>query len=209
MGMPPESSRESLPMRKHVMFLVVMSLGSSFSVFPAGYGQESKSAKSDRGAAGTTAGEETTSLRMTAGVVCRSIAGYEDYEPLPEAAQTAEEKLLIYFRPSGHRIERVDDLYQAHLVPDFQIRKRGEKAVLRQKLKYFEYEPKAAEPPRYIYMKNVIALKGLSPGEYELTIILHDEIAKGPPATQVVKFRIIPPVDLEKAAKETAGKSDD
>ena len=208
MGMPPESSRESLPMRKYVMFVVVMILGSSFSLFPAGYGQESKSAKSDRGGPATIAQEET-SLRMTPGVVCRSIAGYEDYEPLPEAAQTAEEKLLIYFRPSGHRIERVDDLYHAHLVPDFQIRKRGEKAVLRQKLKYFEYEPKSAEPPRSIYMKNVIALKGLSPGEYELTIILHDEIAKGPPATQVVKFRIIPPVDLEKAAKETAGKSDD
>src|SRR5271154_3640918 len=103
MAMPSESSRESLPMRDHVMFLVVMSLGSSLSLFPAGYGQESKSAKSDRGGAATTAQEET-SLRMTPGVVCRSIAGYEDYEPLPEAAQTAEEKLLIYFRPSGHRI---------------------------------------------------------------------------------------------------------
>jgi hypothetical protein len=202
------SSRESLPMRDHVMFLVVMSLGSSLSLFPAAYGQESKSAKSDRGGAATTTQDET-SLRMTPGVVCRSIAGYEVYEPLPEAAQTAEEKLLVYFRPLGHRIERVDDFYQAHLVPDFQIRKRGEKAVLRQKLRFFEYKPKSAEPPRSIYMKNVIALKGLAPGEYDLTIILHDEIAKGPPATQVVKFRIIPPVDLEKAAKETAGKSDD
>lgn len=208
MGMPPESSRESLPMRKYVMFVVVMSLGSSFSLFPAGYGQESTSAKSDRGGPATIAQEET-SLRMTPGVVCRSIAGYEDYEPLPEAAQTAEEKLLIYFRPSGHRIERVDDLYHAHLVPDFQIRKRGEKAVLRQKLKFYEYKPKSKEPPRSIYMKNVIALKGLPPGDYDLTIILHDELAKGPPANQVVKFRIIPPIDIEKQEKEKAGQSED
>jgi hypothetical protein len=206
--MPSESSRESFTMREHVMFLVIMSLGSSFPLVPIWNGQESPPVKRElAGVAKADQGE--TSLRMTPGVVCRSIAGYEDYEPLPEAAQTAEEKLLIYFRPSGHRIERVDDMYQAHLVPDFQIRKRGEKAVLRQKLKFFEYKPKSAEPPRSIYMKNVIALKGLPPGEYDLTIILHDEIAKGPPATQVVKFRIIPPVDLEKAEKERAGKFDD
>jgi hypothetical protein len=207
--MPTQSSRESFTMREHVMFLVVMSLGSSFPLDPVWNGQESPPVKRERGGASTAAQREETSLRMTPGIVCRSIAGYEDYEPLPEAAQTAEEKLLIYFRPSGHRIERVDEMYEAHLVPDFQIRKRGEKAVLRQKLKYFEYKPKSKEPPRSIYMKNVIALKGLPPGEYDLTIILHDEIDKGPPATQVVKFRIIPPLDLEKAEKEKTGKSDD
>lgn len=192
-------------MRDHLMFLVVMSLGSSFPLIPAGDGQDSKPAKTDQGGAATTDPGET-SLRMTPGVVCRSIAGYEDYEPLPEAAQTAEEKLLVYFRPTGHRIERVDDYYQAHLVPDFQIRKRGEKAVLRQKLRIYEYKPKSKEPPRSIYMKNVFALKGLLPGDYDLTIILHDEIAKGAPATQVVKFRIIPPIDLEKREKEKAGQ---
>src|SRR5690348_16508282 len=37
-------------------------------------------------------------LRMSRAVVCRTINGYEDYEPLPDAAQTSEEKLLIYFR---------------------------------------------------------------------------------------------------------------
>jgi hypothetical protein len=205
--MPTESSRESFTMRYHVMFLVILSLGSSFPLIPAGDGQDSTPAQSDRGSA-AEAVEGETSLRMTAGIVCRSIAGYEDYEPLPEAAQTAEEKLLVYFRPTGHRIERVDGFYEAYLVPDFEIRKRGEKAVLRQKLKFYEYKPKSKEPPRFIYMKNVIALKGLAPGDYDLKIILHDEIAKGPPATQVVKFRIIPPVDLEKAEKEKAGKSD-
>jgi len=195
-------------MRDRAMFLVVMGLWSSFPVIPTGYGQDSKPAQLDREGAATSALGET-GLRMTPGIVCRSIAGYDDYEPLPEAAQTAEEKLLVYFCPLGHRIEQVDDLYQAHLVPDFQIRKRGEKAILRQKLKFYEYKPKSKEPPRSIYMKNVIALKGLPPGDYDLTIILHDEIAKGPPATQVVKFRIIPPIDLEKREKEKAGKSED
>ncbi len=191
-------------MREYAIYLVGLSLGSSLALIPAGYGQDSQRASGDRdGTAKSAAGE--TSLHMTPGIVCRSITGYEDYEPLPEAAQTAEEKLLVYFRPLGHHIERVDDLYQAHLVPDFQIRKRGEKAVLRQKLKFFEYKPKSKEPPLSLYMKSVIALKGLAPGEYDLTITLHDEIAKSPAATQVVKFRIIPPIDLEK--RERKGQS--
>jgi hypothetical protein len=181
-------------MRDKAFYLVAMSLWSSLSLIPAADGQDSTSANADRDGTTTTA-PAATSLQMTPGIVCRSIAGYEDYEPLPDAAQTAEEKLLVYFRPSGHRIEWVNDSYQAHLVPDFQIRKRGEKAVLRQKQKLYEYKPKSTEPPRFIYMKNVIALKGLAPGEYDLTIILHDEIAKGALATQVVKFRIIPPID--------------
>ena len=42
-----------------------------------------------------------------------------------------------------------------------------------------------------IFLRNTISLKGLKPGDYELIIILHDEIAKGPPATQAVKFRVI------------------
>jgi hypothetical protein len=53
-------------------------------------------------------------------------------------------------------------------------------------------------------MKNSISLKGLPPGEFDLTIILHDEIAKGPPAKQVIRFRVIPadvPQEAEKASK--------
>ena len=92
-------------------------------------------------------------------------------------------------------------------MPDFQIRKRGEKAILRQKLKMFEYKPRSPQPPRLIYLKNVISLKGLPPGDYDLTIILHDEIAKGPPATQVVKFRIIPAGDPPK--KDEASQPED
>jgi hypothetical protein len=135
---------------------------------------------------------------MSSGIVCRSIDGYENYEPLEGAAQTADEKLLVYFRPMGYQTEIVDGEYQAHLAPDFQIRKRGQKAILRQKKKAFEYKPRAPQPPRQIYLKSLISLKELPPGDYDLTIILHDEIAKGPAATQVVKFRIIPAADPRK-----------
>jgi hypothetical protein len=101
----------------------------------------------------------------------------------------------------GFQTELVDGAYQAHLVPDFQIRKRGEKGVLLQKLKMYEYKPRGDQPPRNLYMKNVISLKGLTPGDYDLTMILHDEVAKGPPATQVIRFRVIAPDDPETVEK--------
>ena len=89
----------------------------------------------------------------------------------------------------------------------FQIRKRGQKEVLLEKLKMYEYKPRSEQPPRLLYMKNAISLKGLPPGDYDLTLILRDEIAKGPAAKQVVKFRIIPASDSGK--QEKASPPDD
>ena len=152
--------------------------------------------KADRGKRPKKTADPDADLSMEPGIVCKSIDGYENYEPLPDAAQTSEEKLLIYVRPSGFKTEKVDEAYQGHLAADFEIRKRGSKTVLLQKKKMFEYKPRGAQPPDRIYLKNVISLKGLTPGDYDLTIILHDEIAKGSPASQVIKFKVIPPVDL-------------
>jgi hypothetical protein len=140
------------------------------------------------------------SLRMSEAVVCRSIEGYEDYEPLPGAALTSEEKLLVYYRPHGYETVLVKGSYQVHFTSDFQIRRRGEKAVLRQKLK-MDYTARSRQPPQLIFLRNTIDLKGLKPGEYDLTIILHDQIAKDPTATQVVRFRVIPVDDPRKKAE--------
>jgi hypothetical protein len=146
------------------------------------------------------------SLSMTPAVVCRSIDGYEQFEPLKGAAQTSEEKLLVYLRPLGFKTQRTGDSFEAHLIPDFQIRRRGEKPILLQKKKYIEYKPTSPQPPRFIYLKSVISLKGLAPGEYDLTIILHDEIAQEDPATQVVKFRVIPAALPLETAKTPDGQ---
>jgi hypothetical protein len=148
-----------------------------------------------------------TELRMTPGIVCSAIDGYENFKTLPKAAQTSDEKLLVYFRPLGFQTEMVEGAYQAHLFAGFQIRKRGQKEVLLQKLKMYEYKPKSEQPPRRLYMKNAISLKGLSPGDYDLTLILNDEIAKGPAVKQVVKFRVIPADDPGK--QEKASPSED
>ncbi len=144
------------------------------------------------------ADDAESGLRMSRAVVCRSIDGYEAYEPLPDAALTSDEKLLVYYRPAGYLSVLVDGLYQAHFTQDAQIRKRGEKAVLRQKLKLLDYKPKSASPPQYVYLRNTFSLKGLPPGDYDFIIILRDEVAKCPAATQVVKFRVIPAQDPRK-----------
>ena len=135
---------------------------------------------------------KTSSLKVTPGVVCKSIDGYEHYEPLPDAAQTSDEKLLVYVRVTNFKVERKGGYYRGHLTSGFEIRKRGAKAVLLQKQKGLDYEPKNRQPIGDIYLKNVISLKGLSPGDYDLSLILHDELAEELPATQVIKFKVIP-----------------
>ena len=145
-------------------------------------------------------------LRMSEAVVCDTIKGYEDYEPLPGAALTSDEKLLIYYRPSNYRSALVKESYQAHFTQDAQVRKRGSKKIIWQKLKMMDYTtPKQDLPPTQIYLRNTISLKGLEPGDYDLIIILHDENNEGRTATQVVKFRVIPADDPQKKekAKET------
>jgi hypothetical protein len=192
-------------MREHVMIWGLLCIGLTFPVVSIALAPQARSQGREKTRA-QQAPDEATSLGMSPGIVCRSIDGYEDYEPLEGAAQTAEEKLLVYIRPFGFKNEFKEGYYHAHLVPDFQIRRRGEKAIIFQKKKMFEYKPKSRRPIRFIYLKNTIALKdsesktGLPPGDYELTIILHDEIAKGPAASQVVKFKVIPPDDPRQKA---------
>ena len=128
---------------------------------------------------------------MSPAIACKSIEGYEDFEPLPDAALTSDEKLLVYYRPTGFRTEPVGDKFRAHLVQDAQIRRRGQKVVLKRRMKLLEYEVKSDIPPDLIYLRNTISLKGLKPGHYELDIILHDKIGGGSPATQVLAFQVV------------------
>jgi hypothetical protein len=193
-------------MREHLMILGVVWLELSLPLVPGTVLAQTSPVADDQHPAKKPEAKKT-SLRMTPGIVCSAIDGYEKYKILPKAAQTSDEKLLVYFRPLGFQTEMVDGGYQAHLFAGFQIRKRGQKEVLLEKLKMFEYKPKSEQPPRLLYMKNAISLKGLPPGDYDLTLTLRDEIAKGSSAKQVVKFRIIPADDPTK--QEKASESDD
>ena len=131
-------------------------------------------------------------LSMTRAVVCLSVKGYEDYVKRPEASLTADEKLLIYYRPRNFAIERDGEDYSAHLVQDARIRRRGEKAILLAKAKLVEFIPKGPAPPSNKYMTNWISVADLKPGDYDLDIILHDVVAGSRPITQTVQFTVVP-----------------
>lgn len=192
-------------MRERLMILGVVWLNLNLPLYPTPARAQDPPATEDKHPTKRPESKKAQ-LRMTPGVVCSVIDGYEKYKVLPKAAQTSDEKLLVYFRPLGYQIEKVDDGYEAHLVPGFQIRKRGQKEVLLQKLRMYEYKPRSEQPPHFLYMKNAISLKGLGPGEYDLTILLHDEIAKGPAAQQVIRFRVLASDDPAKPEKASPPK---
>jgi hypothetical protein len=147
------------------------------------------------------AASDSKALEMTRAIVCRSIDGFEKYEPLPGAALTQDEKLLIYYRPLNYKTVREGQEYQVHLTQDGQIRREGEKAVLRRKKNILDYQPKSTQLPGVISLKNSVSLKGLQPGNYEYDIILRDENNPGTLATQSLKFRVVR-AELPKPEKE-------
>lgn len=131
-------------------------------------------------------------LDMTPAVVCRSVRGYEDYESLPGATLTKDEKLVVYYRPLGFENVREGGAYRVHLTQDGQIRRRDSKVVLYRKERLLDYDTKADRPIEGCYIKCVVSLKGLAPGDYSFDITLHDEGGKGPPARQTLKFKVVP-----------------
>ncbi|MGE3820402.1 MAG: hypothetical protein AB7I30_13390 [Isosphaeraceae bacterium] len=128
---------------------------------------------------------------FTPPIVCQEINGFEDYVPLPEPVLTADEKLLLYYRPRHFKTEPVGEKFRAHLTQDARIRRKGRKTVLRSEDAMVDYQVDAAPPPRLLYIRNTVSLKGLSPGEYELDVILHDRIGRSEPATRSVPFRVV------------------
>jgi hypothetical protein len=194
-------------MYKRTMTSLVLWIGPVAFFYPLLASAPWSKAADDKSPVTAQKGQENP-LSMSHAVVCRSIDGYEAYEPLPESALTSDEKLLVYYRPLGFKTAKIDGFFQAHLIEDGQVRKRGGKAVLFQKRKMVDYTAKFRQPPRNLYIHSAVSLKGLAPGEYEFIVTLHDEIAKGPPATQIVKFRVIPATDPRKD-KKTPGRSED
>ena len=150
---------------------------------------------------------ETKTLGMSPPVACASISGYGDFEPLPGAALTSDEKLQVYYRPLGYRVERMGAFYVIHLTQDAQIRRKGDKQVLQRKEKIVEYEFKSKDVPSPVFMRNTISMKGLKPGEYSLDIILHDELGEDSVVKESLVFRIVPPGPRKDEGEE--GKSKD
>ncbi len=133
-------------------------------------------------------------LRLSPPVVCFKIDGHGDYEPRPEPVLTKVEKLLIYVEPLNHTIEREksNGKYYAHFSQSARIRRKGEQRVLWEKKELGEYKPESDWPPRTIYLSSMIALQGLSPGDYEIDITYRDLLKDGAETTETIEFRIKP-----------------
>jgi len=138
--------------------------------------------------------DKGTSLSMTPAVACLSIDSDGNYIPLPGAALSNEEKLVIYYRPLNYQIEHDGTNYSIHLVQDGLLRAQGKKKVLQTKTKMIDEDWKGRQLLSFVYMRSLVALKGMPPGEYEFEIILRDLLAPGEPtARQTLSFRIVPP----------------
>jgi hypothetical protein len=131
-------------------------------------------------------------LTLTEPIACRKITGYEDYVVLdpPELSQDA--KLLIYTRPLGHTyVLTKERKYQAHLVEDVAIRRKGQKKPIWTRKKVVDLLVEFDQPPLYLYLGTSIGPKDLKPGEYEAELIVTDVLTDDPPATQVLEFKVI------------------
>ena len=131
------------------------------------------------------------SFNFSPPVACKEINGYEDYVVLPNATLTADEKLLIYFRPRHYKSGRKGKEYEVHFTQDGQVRRRGEKTAAVMKFKPMEFKSTYANYPERIYLLNKIALKGMKPGDYDFEIVLHDAIGKSAPAVRIMPFTVV------------------
>jgi hypothetical protein len=148
--------------------------------------------------------EDDGSFGLSAPVACSEVRGFEDYDALPNAAISADEKLSIYFRPRHYKWSHQGDRYRVHFAEESQIRRHGEKSPVLAKFKTMEFKEMYKVVPENIYLSNKISLKGLKPGEYDYEIVLSDEIGKSAPATRVLRFRVVAPTEAPAETKEDA-----
>ncbi len=145
----------------------------------------------------------SSTLSMSKAIACTRIAGLDEVTPLPDASLTSEDKLRVYFKPLGYKVEPFKKGFRARFTEDGRVRRKGEKTPLSKEDKLLDHEAVFDEPYYQVYLVNTIGLKNLPPGEYEFDIILHDGLDEGATATQTLSFTIIPTpkVDPSKAGE--------
>jgi hypothetical protein len=151
--------------------------------------------------------DEPEELAMSKPVAVIKIHGFASFEPLPEATLTADDKLMVYYEPTGYTVERTKDGFRALLAQDGKLRKKGRKEALWQKAPMFEYEAKDATQPYRLYMRTDLAIKGLAPGEYELDLTVHDQLAKGSGTTRTVAFKVVPAKEGKAPGEEPSAEA--
>src|SRR5437899_1631695 len=97
-------------------------------------------------------------LAMSEPVACSKIQAFGDYVELEDVVLTRDDKLLIYYEPSGYAYEVVGKEYRVHLVQDAKIRRRGKKPVIQAKDKILDYKGHNKDGPFTVYLTNTISL---------------------------------------------------
>lgn len=139
-------------------------------------------------------GGRADGLNSTEPVRCRKVDGFRDYVELDPAELTRDEKLIVYYEPSGFKVDEDSKTgeFFARLVQDVRIRKKGVERPLREEKGFLEYEPRSKQAIGPIYLSSSFTLKELGPGDYEVEMILRDALDEAkPPLKQKVSFTVI------------------
>ncbi|RUL83774.1 hypothetical protein [Tautonia sociabilis] len=137
---------------------------------------------------------------LTDPVLCLSARGFRDFVPREVPELTRDEKLQIYYEPFNYTIIRVEEgkgddarvSYRAHLTQDARLRKAGESRVLQEHREAIDYQPESEHPPVSTFMLYLAELKQFPPGDYEVDLVLRDELAEGRPETKrTVAFSVV------------------
>ena len=133
-------------------------------------------------------------MSMETAVVCKVIRGYGDFDPLPDASLTRDEKLLVYSEPTGYTIQPDKDKkgFKAHLTSDGRVRKKGRKEILFERKTLLDFTFNHPTPHMVICLRTNVAIKSLGPGEYELDLIVKDALAVDRSTTRTVAFTVLP-----------------
>ena len=135
--------------------------------------------------------EKKSTLQLSQPVACRKISGYEDYVVLEPVELTRDDKLLIYCKPTGHTYSESEGKYRAHLVEDLAIRRKGKQKPLWTRKKAIDFKAESDYPPLKLYLGTTVGLKGLDPGDYEVDLIVVDDLLDEPPVTATLEFKVI------------------
>ena len=133
-------------------------------------------------------------MRMETAVVCKEIRGFGDYDPLPGASLTRDEKLLVYSEPTGYTIQPDKDKksFKAHLTSDGRVRKKGRKEILFERKTLLDFTFNSSTPQMVLCLRTNVAIKSLGPGDYELDLVVKDALAVDRFTSRTVAFTVLP-----------------
>lgn len=148
---------------------------------------------------------QTTDLKVSEPITCKSVKGFRNYERLDPPELTTFDKLLVYIEVSGFATFTDENQQKARLVQNGKVRAKGSKTVIFERKELLRFEPVSKTGRETFYLSSTVGFTDFSPGEYVLELETVDNAAS--PERKVIhsiEFRIIPSPD---EAQETTRKA--